>query len=136
MLRLLAEKGKMAKYALVGLSNTGVDFAVFCLLVYLGGASPLWAQPIAYGAGLANSYLLNRHWTFRSAAGVPARGSPVRFVVVNVVSFGAATAVLLALTHAGAPAAWAKAVSIAGSLALNYVGYRLWVFGGEKDVLQ
>jgi putative flippase GtrA len=121
---------RMAKYALVGVMNTGVDFAVFCALVYIAEFGLAWAQTLSYGAGLANSYLLNRKWTFK----VNKRqqlGDIVRFVLVNVVSFAAATAVLLGLEHAGLTAVTAKACSILVSLFVNYAGYRLWVFRME-----
>jgi len=130
MLRL-SEGLKMAKYALVGGLNTGVDFAVFCALVYGFGMGSAWAQTISYLAGVANSYLLNRYWTFR-VKGKRSAAEIVRFAAVNVLSFALATAVLLGLEYWGAEAALAKFVSIGCSLAVNYAGYRLWVFRGEK----
>ncbi|OXS52206.1 hypothetical protein B1A99_34815 [Cohnella sp. CIP 111063] len=130
MLRL-SEGLKMAKYALVGGLNTGVDFAVFCALVYGLGFPSAGAQAVSYLAGTVNSYLLNRYWTFRVRNKMSA-AEMVRFVLVNAASFAAATAVLLALEHAGLEAAAAKAVSVFVSLAVNYAGYRLWVFGGKQ----
>lgn len=120
----------MAKYALVGVMNTGVDFAVFCVLVYAAGLGSAWAQTISYGTAIANSYLLNRVWTFQ----VKERqrfGDVVRFIIVNVFSFAAATAVLLGLEQAGLEAAIAKACSVVVSLVVNYAGYKLWVFRSE-----
>ncbi len=122
----------MAKYALVGVMNTGVDFAFFCVLVYAAGLGTAWAQTISYVAGIANSYVLNRVWTFQ----VKKRhrvGDIVRFIVVNVLSFAAATAVLLGLEQAGLEAALAKACSVVVSLVVNYVGYKLWVFRGDTQ---
>lgn len=121
------EGKRLAKFALVGGLNTGVDFAVFCLMVYAAGTASIWAQISAYSAGLVNSYLWNRQWTF----GVKNKhnaGEIVRFVGVNLMSFAAATAVLLGLEQWGIAAAAAKAVSVAVSLAVNYIGYRIWVF--------
>ena len=129
MLRL-SEMLKMAKYALVGGLNTGVDFAVFCALVYGLGMPSAGAQAIAYLTGTANSYLLNRYWTF-GVRGHKSAAEMVRFVAVNVVSFAAATAALLGLEYAGLESALAKAISVFVSLALNYAGYRLWVFDGK-----
>ncbi len=120
----------MAKYALVGGLNTGVDFAVFCALAYGLGAPSAGAQVVSYLAGTANSYLLNRCWTFR-VRGHKSSAEMVRFVLVNAASFAAATAVLLGLERMGLETAAAKAISVFVSLALNYAGYRLWVFGGK-----
>ncbi|WP_229263806.1 GtrA family protein [Cohnella cholangitidis] len=126
MLRL-SESKKIAKFAIVGGLNTGVDFAVFCTLVYGIGFGTFWAQCISYVAGVANSYLLNRYWTFQVKERRSA-GELVRFILVNLLSFGAATLVLLGLESWGIEPAFAKILSVACSLAVNYVGYRLWVF--------
>lgn len=126
MLRL-SERMKLAKYALVGGLNTGVDFAVFCAFVYGFGMGSIAAQTISYLAGVANSYLLNRYWTFQVKS-KRNMSELVRFIVINVASFAAATALLLGLEQWGAESALAKIVSVACSLVVNYVGYRLWVF--------
>jgi putative flippase GtrA len=122
-----SEGKRMAKYALVGGMNTGVDFAIFCLLVYGAGMVTIWAQLLSFGAGLINSYLWNRRWTFQVKREHKA-GEIIRFLGVNLLSFAAATALLLGLEQWGIGSAAAKAVSIAVSLAVNYAGYRIWVF--------
>lgn len=131
MLRL-SESKKIAKYALVGGLNTGVDFAVFCALVYGVGMGSIWAQTISYIAGVVNSYLLNRNWTFQ-VQGKRSMAEMMRFIWINVLSFAAATAVLLLLEYWGAESALAKIISVACSLAVNYAGYRLWVFQGMEQ---
>jgi len=130
MLRL-SEGLKMARYALVGALNTGVDFAVFCALVYGFGAPSVGAQAASYLAGVVNSYLLNRYWTFQ-VKGKQSAAEMARFIAVNVASFAAATAVLLGLEYGGLESAAAKAISVGVSLAVNYTGYRLWVFSGKQ----
>lgn len=119
---------RMAKFALVGGLNTGVDFAVFVLLVYAFAMPPAGAQPISYACGVLNSYWWNRKWTFRSSSRAHA-AEMVRFAAVNGLSFLAASAVLVGL---GQGAGWspltAKLASIAASLAVNYAGSRWWVF--------
>jgi putative flippase GtrA len=127
----LSEGRKIAKYALVGGLNTGVDFAVFCALVYASGMATIWAQTISYGAGLINSYLLNRYWTFEVKE-QRRMAEMVRFILINALSFVAATAVLLGLAQWGLESAWAKIGSVACSLVVNYAGYRLWVFRGME----
>jgi putative flippase GtrA len=124
----ISEGKRLAKYALVGGLNTGVDFAVFCILVYGVGMASIWAQVISYVTGVANSYLLNRYWTFQ-VKGKTSLTELLRFIIINVISFGAATTVLLGLEQWGLSSAIAKIVSVAFSLAVNYIGYRVWVFG-------
>lgn len=121
----------MVKYAFVGGLNTGVDFAVFCILVYGVSMGLIWAQVIAYSTGLINSYLLNRKWTFQ-AQGRHNMGELIRFIIINILSFGTATALLLGLEQWGMESAWAKIGSIGCSLIVNYIGYRLWVFAGME----
>lgn len=126
------EKIRVAKFALFGVINTGVDFAVFMLLVYGMGIGTAWAQTVSYGCGVVSSYLLNRRWTFGSAG----RGNWaefMRFAAVNAASFAAATAVLLGLqTGAGLSPVAAKAASILFALIVNYTGNRFWVFRMES----
>ncbi|MBB6678309.1 GtrA family protein [Cohnella lubricantis] len=116
--------------------NTGVDFAVFAALVYGLHVAAIAAQPVSYLCGFANSYYWNRKWTFRSGKRANAM-ELIRFGVVNAVSFGVATIVLMAIVSGlGWSALIGKAASIFASLAVNYIGSRLWVFrsaveGGE-----
>jgi putative flippase GtrA len=130
MLRM-SERKKIAIFAFVGGLNTGVDFAVFCLLVYAVGTATIWAQIISFGAGLINSYLLNRYWTFQ-VKGKRSMAELVRFILINAFSFGAATAVLLGLEQFGMEPGWAKIASVVCSLVINYAGYRLWVFRDQN----
>lgn len=127
------ERNKMVKFALVGVVNTGVDFAIFMLLVYALGVPAWLAQIASYAGGVANSFWLNRRWTFRAAGSGSHWREAMRFAAVNGASFLAATAVLIGL-HQGfgwSPAA-AKAASIAFSMAVNYAGSRYWVFHGSR----
>jgi len=119
---------RMTKFALVGVLNTGVDFAVFALLALAAGVPVLWAQVLSYGAGVVNSYIWNRRWTFQVTRR-PHSGEWLRFAANQAAAFAAATAVLLLLAEkAEWPPLWAKAVSVAASLAVGYAGSRFWVF--------
>jgi putative flippase GtrA len=114
------------KFALVGLLNTGVDVAIFSLLVWLD-VSYLSAQVVSYCCGAANSYLLNKLWTFKSCG--LSYAEMVRFAAVNLISLGMAMALLALLQdQAGMGLARAKAVATLGALAANFIGNKLWVF--------
>lgn len=128
------ERMKMVKFALVGVVNTGVDFAVFVLLVYALGVTAWLAQIASYACGVANSFWLNRRWTFRAAGSGGHWREALRFAAVNGASFLAATSVLIGL-HEGlgwTPAA-AKAASVCFATIVNYVGSRYWVFRGRRE---
>jgi putative flippase GtrA len=114
------------KFALVGLLNTGVDVTIFFLLTR-AEVPYLAAQIVSYSCGAANSYLLNKLWTFRSCG--LSYAEMVRFATVNLVSLGISVA-LLAFLHdqAGLGLAAAKAGATVCALAANFLGNKLWVF--------
>ena len=117
---------EFVKFTLVGLLNTGIDVAIFFLLTWLGIAY-VAAQIVSYSCGAANSYLLNKVWTFRSCG--LSYAEMVRFVVVNLISLGISV-VCLAFLHdmAGLTLAVAKGGATACALAANFIGNKLWVF--------
>ncbi|MBC8016950.1 MAG: GtrA family protein [Verrucomicrobia bacterium] len=114
------------KFALVGLLNTGVDVAIFFLLTR-AGIPYVTAQVVSYSCGAANSYLLNKVWTFRSSGLCYAE--IVRFTTVNLISLGISV-VVLSLLHgtAGLDLAAAKGGATICALAANFLGNKLWVF--------
>ena len=118
--------GEFLKFAVVGLLNTGVDVAIFFLLT--GVNMPyVAAQLVSYSSGAANSYLLNKFWTFRSSG--LSYTEIIRFTTVNLVSL-AISVVVLTLLHdtAGMGLAAAKAGATLCALAANFLGNKLWVF--------
>jgi len=127
---------QLSRFCTVGLGNTAVDFTVSFLLT-LGGAPYLLAQVLAYGAGVVNSYFLNRIWTFRVTRKInlPEFGS---FVTVNGLSLLVSAGLLFILHDINNLSLWpAKVLATGTGVAVNYIGSRLWVFtenqkaGGE-----
>ena len=118
--------GEFIKFALVGILNTGVDVAIFFLLTWLG-IPYVAAQIVSYSCGAANSYLLNKVWTFRSCG--LSYAEIIRFVAVNLTSLGISV-VSLTLLHdmAGLGLAAAKGGATVCALAANFLGNKLWVF--------
>ncbi|GKS09310.1 putative membrane protein YngA [Paenibacillus chitinolyticus] len=128
----------LVKFGLVGLLNTGVDFAAFLLLT-AAGVPYLTAQVIAFLLGVLNSYFLNRSWTFRSRTGRGTR-EIARFFLINLISLAVST-VLLQWAHIGLgwPLVTGKLAATLASSWINYAGSRYWVFrlptptGSEKS---
>jgi len=126
---------QFVKYGLVGASNTIVQFAVYSIGVAIG-IDYLVALVLGYVAGALNSYVLNRHWTFR-AGDIAHSTSGSRFALVT----GCAIAVNLALLyllvhHAGIPKIPAQAILVLPILAVTFPINRWWSFahpvgGGE-----
>ena len=144
---------QFVQFALVGVLNTLVDFAVFQTLNLLLG----WvyaAQVLGYSAGVVNSYLLNSGWTFRAQRQRTLR-EIVLFLIVNLVSLGVSLGVLWLCREAfGITDAWVAAwmpASLAGfvkgdtvckliatpcAIVVNFIGNRLFVFRGKADAAE
>jgi len=65
------------KYGLVGISNTLLTWVVIWLLNDILGYPYATANVIGYVAGLANSFIWNKKWTFKSHRGLSS--SLIRF---------------------------------------------------------
>jgi putative flippase GtrA len=117
---------EFVKFACVGVLNTGVDVAIFFLLTRVNVHFAA-AQVVSYSCGAANSYLLNKVWTFRSCG--LSYGEVIRFAVINLASLGISV-LALTLLHdtAGLGLAAAKGGATVIALAGNFLGNKLWVF--------
>jgi putative flippase GtrA len=116
-----------AVYALVGLLNTAVHFAIFEILLRVAGAPALVASTIGYCAGVINSYVLNRIWTF-AVKTPPGTREFGRFALVNVLSLSLNLLVLRALITLGLSPEVSQIGAIGASLSANFVGSKWWAF--------
>lgn len=131
MLKEKAKAGQFLRFCIVGFGNTAVDLAIFWLLSWMG-TPDLVAQVLSYSAGVLNSYLLNRWWTFRVKGKINAVEA-AKFIVVNVLSLLASTGVLFALHdlfHVGLGIS--KLAAIGSAPIVNFIGNALWVFSQSK----
>lgn len=107
-----------SKFSLVGVVNTGVDFAVFWLLHGLLGVPLLVANTLSYACGIINSFVCNKRWTFRDQD----RNTTAqfyRFVGLNLISLLLSNALVMAFSQV-LPVLAAKLVAIIGTLVWNY----------------
>lgn len=65
------------KYGIVGASNTVITAVVIWIMMKLLGYSDVISNVVGYVAGVLNSFLWNKQWTFRSSSGWI--GSAIRF---------------------------------------------------------
>jgi putative flippase GtrA len=138
--------GVLSRFAVVGCVNFVVSFTVFYVCFhYLSRLGPLLgplegaqrlggvridgavANVCAYVAGMVNSFLLNRSWTF----GATGRTSSqlARFVVVNAVTLTLSTSAMFHFVDVrGLPelVVWIPLTLVI--LVLNYLGCRHWAF--------
>ena len=136
---------QIVKFAIVGVLNTLVDFAVFQTLNLLLG----WvyvAQVIGYSCGIINSYLWNSNWTFREQRTRSFREIAL-FLLVNIASLGVSLGMMWLLREVfGVTNEWvaqwmpaalagfikgdtiAKLIATVFAIAVNFLGNRLFVF--------
>lgn len=119
------------RFAIVGVINTLVTIAVntVCNNVFHLHYKVSWV--IAYAAGVTNSYIMNKLWTFESKGGSNSGKAKeiLQFVAVNLVSLAATTKGLeFFIQNMGINKNLAQFPTIVISQFINYFGYKLWVF--------
>ena len=150
---------QLLRFLVVGCLNVGVTFVVFVLcyrwlpvggiIVDLSGGSDgpparamaalgagsidaAAANGIGYAAGMANSFVLNKLWTFQ-AAGQTARQLG-RFVALNLVSLAVSTAVMFVAVDAlAAPYLPVFIATVALTTAFHFVANKHWTFADARD---
>lgn len=83
------------KYGVVGLSNTLITALVIWVMMKMLGCSDVLSNAIGYAAGVLNSFIWNKQWTFKSSAGWVSSG--VRFGIVFAICYGLQLLLLLYL---------------------------------------
>jgi putative flippase GtrA len=122
---------QFVKYGLVGASNTALTFLTYSLGVWIG-VPYLVALIVGYVPGALNSYLLNRHWTFR-AGHLSHAHSGTRFVIVQAGAILANLGLLYVTVHdlhVGKIAA--QAILTVPVVAITFFINRTWTFGGRR----
>jgi putative flippase GtrA len=125
-----------ARFVVVGCANFVVSFAAFyASYLYLpldeSTGRGAVANVLAYCAGLVNSFVLNRVWTFRAEGHVGVHA--LKFGVLNAVTLVGSTAIVLLLVDgAGLPplAVWLP-LTLA-ILATHYLGMKHWAFAQRR----
>ena len=73
------------KFSLIGLLNTAIHYGIFIALYEFFGAYHLFASGIGFCFAVTNSYVINKHWTFKSK-GSDVRQEFIKFLIVNLIS--------------------------------------------------
>jgi putative flippase GtrA len=125
-----------ARFVVVGCLNFVVSFTAFFMsyqYLPLGAAHGRGAvaNVLAYCAGLLNSFVLNRLWTFRAEGRVGSHA--LKFVLLNAGTLVASTLVVLALVdRAGLPALAVWLPLTLAILTTHYLGMKHWAFAGRR----
>ena len=130
---------QLVQFSLVGGLNTLLDILILNALLLLfpttSTTTLLAYNALAFSLGAANSFFLNKYWTFKHKQGTTLR-EVSRFSLTTLCGITWSTLVLwIASTilhpHVVNATLWAnsaKIVSVASSALLSYAGMRLWVF--------
>jgi putative flippase GtrA len=124
--------GRVARFSVVGAMNTLIDLVVFLALVWWLAVPVVPANLLAFGVALANSYILNRSWTFRDAGTVVSTGNVLRFVLFSCLGAAIATAALWLLSRLGLATLAAKLLSVCVGMCWNYLTMRHLVFAKPR----
>ena len=126
----------LARFIVVGCANFVVSFTAFYAsyefmpLDESSGRGAV-ANVLAYAAGMINSFVLNRLWTFRADG--PVAEHAFKFVVLNAVTLVASTAIVLALVDwAGLPALAVWLPLTLAILTTHYLGMKHWAFAERR----
>jgi putative flippase GtrA len=143
---------QIVKFGLVGIINTGIDFAILNLLINVTGIySGIWLfifNVISFGVAVINSYFMNKYWAFKVSGSVQAK-EIFKFVFVSLIGLFLNSVIVYYLGtffilsyRLSASAAYvyipaglwdnlAKLAATAVSLVWNFIGYKLFVFNNS-----
>lgn len=132
---LYSKYKRLIRFAIVGCINTGVDFLTFTLLHSAFQTDKLICQAAGYSMGVANSFILNKLWTFESHGSKHESSRELlKFIVVNAVSLGVSLLGLQILNgNLKINVYISKAAVTVLAQAVNYLGYKLWVFKSKSQ---
>lgn len=123
---------QFVKFGLVGVLNTIIHYLAFLLMYRLLNFPMLLASGLGYSAGIVNSYLINRVWTFEIKSNRRPREF-LCFVTVNLVSMGVNLGTLKLLVDGdGMQPEFAQVLAIFSSLVVNFAGNKWWTFAQRK----
>lgn len=124
----------VARFLLVGVGNT-LTGLVIIYLAKAFGISDMAANAMGYGAGLIQSFILNKRWTFRYDG--PVLSKIIRFIVVIGLAYVANLAVVLgAIFILSINSYIAQALGIPVYTVVSYLGCRWYVFSDRIQILE
>ncbi len=126
---------QFCKFCAVGVLNTAVQYGVFYGLLHLFKLNYLMASTIGYCAGLTNSYMFNRKWTFGDVNSPNINREFIKFVMVNVAALAINLASLrcsVSILHLRPEIG--QIISIPLSTVVNFLGNKFWTFS-KKDTV-
>jgi putative flippase GtrA len=122
----------MVRFAIVGLTNTLLDYVLFIFLHYATGFGVVTANLLSSSVAVVWSFFFNRHWTFADRA---AKGALSGQFARHILTAGGAVLLSTFAVWLAArilPAYLAKIAAVALTFTWNFTLSRHWVFAGRR----
>ncbi len=128
VLRLRKNVRHLNKFAIVGVLNTAIDFALFTVFYFLLGFPIVVANTVAYCTGVVNSFVWNKYWTFAEQRhnGRAMQQFPL-FFALYLVGLGLSNLTIWALAFS-MPVLLAKGFAVGMSFLWNFWSTRRFVY--------
>lgn len=132
---------QFAKFGLVGVGNTAINFGIVNVLVLITGVNKGWPvyffAALAFAGALMNSYIWNSHWSFKEHS-APQRTTKefIEFFLVTFIGLQINSIIVYAITTHVAPIGnispqrWVNVANVIATLAVMF-----WDFGGFKYIV-
>ena len=130
---------QIGRFAIVGVLNTVLDFAVLNLLITMSGVTggPMASvfKGVSFIVAVTNSYYWNKYWTFEFQTKV--NKELLQFFIISAIGFGfnigafSFTVDVIGPIGNITPQTWANIGALSGTLAglaWNFIGYKFIVF--------
>ena len=125
---------QLARYSLVGISNTVIGYVIYAAAVKLFDVQYEIALTIGYVVGAGNGYVLHRHWTFRGHQHGSHARSMSRYAPVTLAAYAINLILLhLAVSSLGVEKILAQAIIVPIVFMATFIPNRLWSFAHRHD---
>jgi putative flippase GtrA len=123
------------KFSLVGFLNTAIHYGLFYVTYEYLGLYHLLASTLGFCVAVTNSYLINKHWTFK-ARGADVRHEFTKFITVNLITLSINLgSMALLVEQFGIDPRVAQLASIGLTLSINFLGNKFWTFRNSSSDL-
>ncbi|MDH6358009.1 GtrA family protein [Parabacteroides sp. PF5-9] len=115
------------KYGIVGVSNTVITAIVIWIMMRIVGCSDVLSNAIGYAAGVVNSFIWNKQWTFQSSAGWIRSG--IRFIIVFGICYLLQLGLLIYLNkHLMIDSYYNQLIAMAFYTVINFILNKFYTF--------
>lgn len=132
---------QFAKFVVIGVVNTGLDFLVLNFEMLVTGISQgpgmLAQNAVSFSVATINSYYFNKRWAFQDDSQKKQGHKFSQFLIVSLIGLVINSTTVFLVTSSFAPLfgispiLWANLAKVAAtglSLIWNFVGYKFFVF--------